>query len=407
MGESEAQALFKIACLYYSSGQVAPTKYLNLFLNGLQLDQVVGMVLDIPDQAAGMKEAFDEAASQIIGYLSSSHWDLVFSVLSQFWHSAPVEIKSNMEDFDLTRLLESCHFNRSRLMSSIQGSHLYLDISNCLKIVPKKSFPLLFKTLRNAIWYWIETNTLDFTSLWKRKLNVGSFDVLFEFLLSGSDASKRKAVNYPLMTALLVLSCEDLSSPHPGQGCALKYNFLDQLKKAARSKSVPDVVLWCLVDLQRAATFVPKENAPVLRHLCSSFDIFPYDKVFDPRSLFSREEDSPIDDRVMSDAMVSICQLNGSYMIKNVLGDVLSPNSPMWLKNIFVTSCYRLLSETMPWDPVLDLRVGAAIRAVFMDYTLAKRDKRQERMRFKFKDTLIQDTFRLWRSAPSFLLWVN
>jgi hypothetical protein len=137
------------------------------------------------------------------------------------------------EASDLTelRLIEWCNFNRVRL------GMLLAELSNSVKLFPKRGQLLTAIVLRRAIWNWIDCFPGEFEVLIiSRKRMVGGPEFLFDHFSNISELTKRKNIYWPIQSILLVL-CPDLLGIESSKGAnSIVKRFFELLRKNIKSK---------------------------------------------------------------------------------------------------------------------------------------------------------------------------
>jgi neurofibromin 1 len=202
---------------------------------------------------------------QIVYYLSSSNWSLVFGrVRSRLLHlTTTIE---DMPDLIDLRLLQWSNMNRARLGQVLQeGSTRFLNI--------KRPAQIAFATVLHAvIWNWLEINPNEFENLVTTDGRLeGNPDGLFDVLYSMSDFSssnaKRTAVFYPLLSMLLVI-CPDMlkkvvlgETKSKSSGVSKKSSFMESLKKGLNSGNKgTEPSTRCYVNFVKAAVVLSPQN---------------------------------------------------------------------------------------------------------------------------------------------------
>ena len=209
---------------------------------------------------------------QIIFYLSSSNWHLVFSRVRSRLAYLTTTIE-DMPDLIELRLLQWSNLNRVRLCQLMQ------ETSNVFLHIKRPSQIAFASVMHSAIWNWIDANPEEFNILVGSDRRIdGNPEALFDMLYSMSDFSssnaKRTAVFYPLLAMILVI-CPDLFKKvvvgEPGgksSGLSKKYSFMESLKKGLSGSKGFEPSVACYVDFVKAAMRIsPRHSNSGLRKL--------------------------------------------------------------------------------------------------------------------------------------------
>ena len=209
---------------------------------------------------------------QIIFYLSSSNWNLVFSRIRSRLAYLTTTIE-DMPDLIELRLLQWSNLNRARLCQLMQ------ETSNVFLHIKRPSQIAFASVMHSAIWNWIDANPEEFDILVGSDRRIdGNPEALFDMLYSMSDFSssnaKRTAVFYPLLAMILVI-CPDLFKKvvvgEPGgksSGLSKKYSFMESLKKGLSGSKGFEPSAACYVDFIKAAMRIsPRHSNSGLRNL--------------------------------------------------------------------------------------------------------------------------------------------
>ena len=209
---------------------------------------------------------------QIIFYLSSSNWHLVFSRVRSRLAYLTTTIE-DMPDLIELRLLQWSNLNRVRLCQLMQ------ETSNVFLHIKRPSQIAFASVMHSAIWNWIDANPEEFNILVGSDRRIdGNPEALFDMLYSMSDFSSsnvnRTAVFYPLLAMILVI-CPDLFKKvvvgEPGgksSGLSKKYSFMESLKKGLSGSKGFEPSVACYVDFVKAAMRIsPRHSNSGLRKL--------------------------------------------------------------------------------------------------------------------------------------------
>lgn len=209
---------------------------------------------------------------QIIFYLSSSNWNLVFSRIRSRLAYLTTTIEDTPDLIEL-RLLQWSNLNRIRLCQLMQ------ETSNVFLHIKRPSQIAFASVMHSAIWNWIDANPEEFDTLIGSERRIdGNPEALFDMLYSMSDFSssnaKRTAVFYPLLAMILVI-CPDLfkkvavgESGGRSPGLSKKYSFMESLKKGLSGSKGFEPSAACYVDFVKAAMRIsPRHSSSGLRSL--------------------------------------------------------------------------------------------------------------------------------------------
>jgi neurofibromin 1 len=209
---------------------------------------------------------------QIIFYLSSSNWNLVFTRIRSRLSHLTTTIEDTPDLIEL-RLLQWANLDRVRLGQLMQ------ETSNVFIHIKRPSQIAFASVLHSAIWNWIDCNPDEFDVLVGSERRIdGNPESLFDVLYSMSDFSssnaKRTAVFYPLLAMILII-CPDLfkkvvigDSAGKSSGLSKKVSFMESLKKGLSGHKGFEPSAACYVDFIKAAMRVsPRHSNSALRNL--------------------------------------------------------------------------------------------------------------------------------------------
>ena len=208
---------------------------------------------------------------QIIFFLSSSNWNLVFTRVRSRLAHLTTTIEDTPDLIEL-RLLQWVNLDRARLGQLMQ------ETSNVFIHIKRLSQIAFASVLHSAIWNWIDCNPDEFDSLVGSERRIdgnpeGLFDVLYSMSDFSSSNVKRTAVFYPLLAMILVI-CPDLfkkvviGDSGKSSGLSKKFSFMESLKKGLSSHKGFEPSAACYVDFIKAAMRVsPRHSISALRSL--------------------------------------------------------------------------------------------------------------------------------------------
>ena len=247
-------------------------------------------------------------------------------------------------------MMENLNLNSRRLSELLQK---LVKISPLIKKDPQRFG--LAKSLRKAIWNWIDNFPIEFVSLCKTGQRLpGSPDVLFDLFDSWASGNVKKSNYWPIMMVLLIL-CPDImveatqySDKKKSKSVASKGKFLDSLRKGMKTPKLADAVAVCYVDICKAATFVSKGLQSGVRHIVPEIEIELQERLFVPQ-----KGDVTLDRAVVVDCLVAFFRLSMRKVQNSLFNDCLRPDYPPVYRLILVECLLRIAREgaTLPWNP--------------------------------------------------------
>jgi neurofibromin 1 len=323
---------------------------------------------------------------QIIFYLSSSNWNLVFSRIRSRLAHLTTTIEDTPDLIEL-RLLQWSNLNRARLCQLMQ------ETSNVFLHIKRPSQIAFASVMHSAIWNWIDANPEEFDTLVGSERRIdGNPEALFDMLYSMSDFSssnaKRTAVFYPLLAMILVI-CPDLfkkvvvgESGGKSSGLSKKYSFMESLKKGLSGSKGFEPSAACYVDFIKAAMRIsPRHSSSGLRSLLP--EVLHDLKVSrlllchadcQNALFFGSHSNELMDSGLPVDGLVAMYCADPAHIGSTVF-------SRLWLDSdvsraTAVKACTRIVAEAdcLPWLPnasVLRQEVAGSVRQVFKVSELA------------------------------------
>jgi len=266
-------------------------------------------------------------------------------------------------------IMENLNLNSRRLSELLQ---------KLCKIVPsiKKDVHRfgVARSLRKAIWNWIDNFPIEFVSLCKTGARLpGNPDTLFDLFDSWASGNVKKSNYWPLQMLLLIL-CPDImlqvtsySEKKKSKSLASKAKFLDALRKGIKTPKLADAVAVCYVDICKAATFVSKSLQSGVRHIVPEIEIELKERLFVPQ-----KGEFTLDRAVMVDCLVAFFRLSHRKVMNSLFNDCLRPEYPPAFRLVLVECLLRIVREgaSLPWNPsITDVYSthSGNLRALFQD----------------------------------------
>ncbi|PKS06874.1 hypothetical protein jhhlp_006950 [Lomentospora prolificans] len=197
---------------------------------------------------------------------------------------------------------------------------------------------------------WIDRFPHEFVELHNlRKRLDGGADTIFDMTQAAIENGRRKAVIYPLQTALLFLIpdvFEVVSNLRQVKSNSMskKVAFLDALRKSLRNRN--EHACYCLVSLLRVARHFHAESDAALVSYAMDVQDEVRDAVF---RRFPAGVDAPVFEQdMMTAAFVSIAQLNLDSSVDSLIQACLAPSAPLSFKKAVVQGCYYFAKQKHP-----------------------------------------------------------
>ncbi|RPA92835.1 hypothetical protein L873DRAFT_1708250 [Choiromyces venosus 120613-1] len=208
------------------------------------------------------------------------------------------------------------------------------EISGSFLPLRKPAQNMLAALLPETIHRWIEAHPNDFVDLHvnNRRLEKG-VDILFDIATSLADGAKRRAIIWPLQTALILLLPDvfwtlELRSEQRGS-LSKKVAFLNDLRRSLRLPRSSDIAASCLIIMCRAGSLFPAESESALLGFALDVQNEVTEEIF-RRQQFG--EDLSVDTDIMIKAFVSSAKLGVDSVVENLLPRCLDKNSPITFK---------------------------------------------------------------------------
>jgi neurofibromin 1 len=288
----------------------------------------------------------DKATFKVIEFLSASNWTLVYQIMR-----AKLKIlRSSAEDLDASGLQFIAHLslNQKKLSLVLQ------EISGSFLPLRKTSQNTLAALLPEAIHRWIDSHPKDFMQLHQSQQRLeGGADVLFDFAGSLTDSVKRRAVIWPLQTALVLLLPEvfvhaDLSGSQRGNSLAKKIVFLNNLRQALRQSKSADIAASCLITICRAGSLFTNDSDSALLSFALDMQNDMREEIFKKPSPGVPMAEDAIERDVLIKAFVSLARLSVDSVVEHLVPRCLDKNSPMSYKITVFAGAAVLASQPRP-----------------------------------------------------------
>ncbi|KAI8915768.1 hypothetical protein EDD86DRAFT_243749 [Gorgonomyces haynaldii] len=332
-----------------------PYYYLELLNADIGLNDIFEMITQNPQD---LQAALAEAGAQVIAYLSATNYSIIQQKLNENW----VNWKQTT----------GIGFHHSPTEATTDYSNLIrCYATDYIRTINKRALYNTVDGLRFAIWSFIEHYSAEFAQLWKKKQNLVNTDVLFEFLYANADSQRKKNLYWPLMTAIIIISAQDICSPTEREACTKKLHFIDSLQKNFKSKT-PEQAMVCIVALQKASTYTIREPGAALRILAHSFETVVFERVFDPKASYPKDEDDGFGVQQMIDAVFALSKLNPLYTVNTALPMLLDSQNILH-RSIFANVCF--LIQRLNWDHAIDPKLGVYMRSCFLQHQILKAKK--------------------------------
>ncbi|KAL7276775.1 Ras GTPase activating protein ira2 [Rhizina undulata] len=287
----------------------------------------------------------EKMSYKVIEYLSASNWNLVYQTMQT---KLKILRTSASDDGDASGLQFIAHMwlNQKKLSMVIQ------EISGSFLPLKKASQNMLAALLPEAIHRWIDSHAKDFVDLHTshRRLEGGA-DLLFDFASSLTDSSKRRAIIWPLQTALVLLIPEvfwvaDMRGEQRGNSIAKKVAFLHNLKQALRMPKSADIAASCLITICRAGSLFPTESESALLSVALDIQNDMREEIFKRNAHNQNMDDNGMDRDIMIKAFVSLARLSVESVVEHLVPRCLNPNSPMSFKVTVFAAAAVLASQS-------------------------------------------------------------
>ena len=301
--------------------------------------------------------------STVLFVISSSNFEAIFSNSQCFFGDLNDELSMQLSFLTL----ESLSLNSARLAEVMRR------LAKFAGSIKKDALRVGFtRSLRHAIWSWIDHYPIEFVSFCKEGArHPGEPEGLFDTIDSWGSSPVKKAPFWPIQMDLLILmpdifmqAAMALSEKKKCKKNVLK--FLEHLEKGIESTKVADAVAICFVDICKASTFIPKESQSGVRHIIPRFEHELQERLFNPQ----KSEERLLNREVVVDCLLSFFRLSHRKVTKSLFADCLKPEFPPFFRLVLVECLLRIIQEgtPLPWNPsIADVYAGfsGSLRTLF------------------------------------------
>ncbi|KRZ17579.1 Neurofibromin, partial [Trichinella zimbabwensis] len=314
-----------------------------------------------------------EKASKVIYNLSLSSFNVIFNrIVAKLKAvscepsavSVPSDLMTSSSDNVDIELMQYIHFDLKSLIKLLREISYH-------KPFKKENNQILFRSLENVIWNWMDTYPDQFHNLQVEQNNElnDCCDRLFDQLDTyGAESSKKKAIVWPLQMMLLILCPKVLEEIHHiscGAPCPIrllkKKVFFDSIKKTmsqGHSHTCKHHLLSsaCIagVKLCKAAIYVNVvDSANVFFALLQLIitDLKSY--LFNPIKPLFKNPSSAQELDVMIDCFVALFRLSYNNEVFRIC---LNAHTVVPHQLVLVMALYRIAVQArLPWWPKIDL----------------------------------------------------
>lgn len=272
----------------------------------------------------------DRAAFKVIEFLSASNWPLVYQAVK----SKLKTLRTTADDLYASSLQFIAHLSLNQRKLSL----VLQEISGSFLPLRKPSQNALAAILPEAIHRWIDSHPKDFIQLHSSQQRLeGGADVLFDFAGSLTESTRRRAVIWPLQTALVLLLPEvfvhaDMNGSQRGNSLAKKIVFLNNLRQALRQPKSADIAASCLITICRAGSLFPPDSDSALLGFALDIQNDMREEIFKKTPHVVALPDESMDRDVLIKAFVSLARLSVDSVVAHLLPVCLDKTSPMSFK---------------------------------------------------------------------------
>ncbi|KAF7730429.1 Ras GTPase activating protein ira2 [Apophysomyces ossiformis] len=347
-----------------------------------------------------------KATGRVLYYVSASNWSTYYSKIKNVVQALGATTDGSESSPPEIRMLECCCLTRQRLHTVLS------DLSPYFLHMKREGKLLFAKTMRKAIWRWIETYPFQYAEICESdgRLLTGS-EILFDMCSSTADNSRRKAILWPLQTILLSLSPDLLLQAFLDDPTSQNRRtmFLGILRKTLRSSRMSEIAAVCYVDLCKASTYVPPTEDSVLRHIAADIEDDLREKVWNFSRLSKAELANigyTIDVQTLTtDYLLSRLRLDPKTTLTTIVPTCLEENAPLIFKLALVRSCLAIAQDDnrLPWNPTIASMYGSLcshLRRLFLQTIRSELANTKKDSSKQNTTMLLQDLLRLFRCDP-------
>lgn len=309
------------------------------------------------------KAALESQVQSIVEYISASSWPAVFEYFRNTIYNVRTTVQAQGATIPSATVAED---ERSALISLRLVSSFWVDGQKLSSVLQElcSSFLHFRRPFQNTvaivtpllIMRWLDRYPEEFVHLHTvHKRRDGAPDTLFDMVQTVVDNGRRRAVLYPLQTALLFLLpdvFEVASNLREAKSTSMakKVTFLDGLRKALRNRN--EQAAYCLVLLLRAARHFEAESDSALM----SYAMDVQDEVKD--AVYHRPapgaDEVLFEQDIMTAAFVSLAHLNFDCCAANLAPICLAPSAPLSFKLSAIQACshFAHLNDAHSYQPL-------------------------------------------------------
>lgn len=325
----DVQAKYILDCVFRLIAQPAPQEDVlppNIAKLGAQNDEVtVDTLMPKPTE-------LDKYARRIVEYISASNWNLAYHIMQTKLKSYLRPIPPDDTEASGLQFIAHMSLNSKKLSLIIQ------EICQSFLALRKSTQNIIATVLPEAIYNWIDTNPRDFVELHstQRRLEGGA-DVLIDIATQVQDNAKRRAILWPLQTALVLLIPEVfwlagmMGEAKSVGSVAKKVFFLEHLRKSLRLPKSSEIAATCIVNICQAASYFPADSDSALLSFALDIQNEMREEIF-KRPSVSAGEEYIIDKDVMAKAFVCLCHLSIESVINHLVPRCLEKSAPVSFK---------------------------------------------------------------------------
>lgn len=295
-------------------------------------------------------------AGKILFCLSASNWDYFLHKLTGYFKTdaQKEDASSSSNEAPELKILEWCHLDSQKLMSVLRGLNEMLGSSD------KTCSLRLPAMIRRAIWNFIELFPEQFREIQRQNISFSTLaDNLFDYYAKFADNQRRKNAIWPLLTSLILLNPDVLSSVVFMSQTASTESlskkvfpyayFLESLKQSHKQSKNSPLAYICLIDLCKAAVIVKDEKSNALKSLVPGIEQELAAKFFNPSKAFWSIEPILIS-KIAVEFLVSCFLRDSSNFFTNYYSNFLSKKSNNTAKLMLIKALYLIASRNRSTD---------------------------------------------------------
>lgn len=298
-------------------------------------------------------DAIEAYTREILEYVSYSNWsrilDFLKTALQQAAHQPTGNTVQGTAQVDEERnILITLRMISSFRVDSRKLGIVIQELCGCFLHLRKSFQTTIAIVLPLLITRWLETNPKDFVALHStRKRLDGGAETLFDMTNSMFESGKRKALLFPLQTALLLLLPDVFEvASHmreiKSSGISKKVSFLESLRKSLRSRN--ETAIFCLTGLLMMARHFPLDSDAAFLSYALDVQEEVREAVF--RNVAPGTDFGNIEHSLMSTTFISLAHLNFEGCIENLAPLCLSASAPQDFKIAVISACSHFARQS-------------------------------------------------------------